>query len=1232
MATDFYWSGGSGSSDNIDQGANWWSGTNPSSGDSLYFTNTPGSNRQSPYCNAGSGAWFGNIVIYNNAQSIRWRGDQTSCYAFCNDDNPALIISEATLANRTGPDTDLIMWPGGGGLQVSNVVLQNGRQLLINTPPDSASSTLWVMGTISQSGTGNATLALNAPATLILTNFAATYAGDTFINNGTLRLAVNNALANSGNYLRLGDASGSAGANLNLQGGITLSTPINVRSGSSGTKVIANTASITGTATYAGNLYLDDNATAYANSGGSAALTGSTLDLKNQTLTVDGAGTTTISGVLQNSTGSGKLTKNGSGTLTLSAANTYSGGTTISQGTLKAGSATAIPNGSGKGIVVLNPTSPDTATFDLAGQSQTINGLSSSGTGSSVVDNSSSTTKTLTIGTSGANPDTTFAGVIKNTGSSTSLALTKAGSGTLTLSGANTYGGATAIQSGKIVISGGDDRLPVGTTVNLGSSTTSGVLQLGDSTGAFNQTLAGVHVTAGTANAVVGGNASTSVLTMNDNAGLTYSGLLGGTGPNQNNLALVKAGTATTTLSGANSYTGGTTIRSGTLVWGNPTALGAATVTLNDPSTGTSATSLYRSGSDTLSVPIVVANQGSGTTTIGGGGGATYARGITLNRSVTLEADSGGARFAAGISGSGGVTVAGTGNLALNAANTFSGDTLVNTSSTLVLGDVNALQNSTLDMSGGGTVAVGSITSLTLGGLKGTGNWDVIVPLRIGNNNQDTTYSGYVRGSISLTKIGSGKLTLSGTTGSGTPYTGSTTVSQGTLEVSSGTALSGSTTLNVNGGTLSTTKANVLADTAAVTVSGGTLSLGGDDLVGSVTLTDGSITGSGSTLTATSPYDARKGSVSAKLGGSAGLNKTTADVVTLSGANAYGGNTAISAGTLALSGSGSIASSPLISVASGASFDVSGATGGSYSLAIGQTLKGTGTVNGNLVVASGAAVAPGASIGTLSFSGGSLTFSPGGTLSAEVDRNGGSPLADRIQGVGALTEGGILSVLNNGATLQVNDSFTLLSAATFSGAFSAISPASPNSDPELAWDTAALKTIGLLRVHHVPYATNKTIVRTKGMTAKIKLSELFPTTDSVDSDTVALEGFTAGSQGATISCNASYIFYVPANDNNDVFNYTVTDGRGGRRTQTITINVTGVTGQAQQITVAGGRATVIFAGIAGYSYTVERAEDPSFTVNLVTVLTTNTPNAGLFTFVDYNPPGSQGYYRLKYNP
>jgi autotransporter-associated beta strand protein len=132
-----------------------------------------------------------------------------------------------------------------------------------------------------------------------------------------------------------------------------------------------------------------------------------------------------------------------SSTFTLTLANTnptnnYSGDTTTSLRTTIALSAvTQIPNGTGKGNVVNN------GTLTLGGLSHTINGLSGSGTIDGI-----SGTPTLTVGDN--NATSSFSGVIQNT--SGTLSLTKIGTGSLTLTGINTYAGATSISVGSIIV------------------------------------------------------------------------------------------------------------------------------------------------------------------------------------------------------------------------------------------------------------------------------------------------------------------------------------------------------------------------------------------------------------------------------------------------------------------------------------------------------------------------------------------------------------------------------------------------------------------------------------------------------------------------------------------------------------------------------------------------------------------------------------------------------------
>lgn len=235
----------------------------------------------------------------------------------------------------------------------------------------------------------------------------------------------------------------------------------------------------------------------------------------------------------------------------------------------------------GKGNLILSP-----STTLLVRFGENINGLSGSG----IIDSPASTTKGLTVG----NNDVTsqFDGVIQNgTGA---IAPTKVGTGTLTLTGASIYSGATTIQNGAVQISGANDRLPTGAAVTLGSATpTSGKLILGDVTSARNQTIATLTTTgAGTANAVVGGNPSIATLTITNTS--SYGGFLGGAGANENNLALtVPSGTLT--LSGNNTYIGNTTINlGGTISIGGTVAtpFGGGTLTLSG---GTLTTSANRS-------------------------------------------------------------------------------------------------------------------------------------------------------------------------------------------------------------------------------------------------------------------------------------------------------------------------------------------------------------------------------------------------------------------------------------------------------------------------------------------------------------------------------------------------------------------------------------------------------------------------------------------------------------
>ena len=192
--------------------------------------------------------------------------------------------------------------------------------------------------------------------------------------------------------------------------------------------VLDNTAGVT--------LLVTNSETIGSLAGGGA--TGGTVQIAaGQTLTTGGADTSTsFAGVIS---GSGGLTKTGTGTFTLSGSNTYAGTTTVSGGTLELQNGAAI---SDSGAVVLDNTAGVNL---LVTYSETIGSLAGGGASGGNVQVAAG--QTLTTG--GANTSTSFAGVISGSGG-----LTKQGSGTFTLSGTSTYAGITTVSAGVLDVTG----------------------------------------------------------------------------------------------------------------------------------------------------------------------------------------------------------------------------------------------------------------------------------------------------------------------------------------------------------------------------------------------------------------------------------------------------------------------------------------------------------------------------------------------------------------------------------------------------------------------------------------------------------------------------------------------------------------------------------------------------------------------------------------------------------
>ncbi|HET6246658.1 MAG TPA: autotransporter-associated beta strand repeat-containing protein [Tepidisphaeraceae bacterium] len=237
--------------------------------------------------------------------------------------------------------------------------------------------------------------------------------------------------------------------------------------------------------------------------------------------------------------------------------------------------------------------------------------------------------------------------------------LLKLGAGTLQLGGTNSYSGNTAIQNGTLQFLGSGSFTGTAGALTLGSSTNSGVLILGDSSGPVNATFTSLTVSGtGTASAVVGGSSSISTLTINNAAADTYSGTLGGTGT-QNNLALTKGGAGTLTLPGAYGFVGPTTINAGVMVisslqaGGTASGIGAATNAAGNLVFGGG--TLQYVGSAAASTDRLFTLAGSGTIDSSGGGAVNFSNTGTIATSgtaaptLTLQGSNTGSNTFAGL-------------------------------------------------------------------------------------------------------------------------------------------------------------------------------------------------------------------------------------------------------------------------------------------------------------------------------------------------------------------------------------------------------------------------------------------------------------------------------------------------------------------------------------------------------------------------------------------------------
>jgi len=796
--------------------------------------------------------------------------------------------ASATWGSATFNPTEFVLQGSGtGSIQFSTAIDLNGADRTIRSNNANTAGIGTFTGVISGTGAG---IIKEGVGHQLFTNTANTYSGATTINAGILTARV---LANGGSNSSIG-ISGNAASNLLIGNGATF------RYDGSGHST-NRSFTINGTAAGHG-ASLDASGTGAANFTNTASPAYGTVD-QTRTLTLTGTSTgtnTLAANIANNGTGAVSVNKTGAGLWILSGTNSYAGGTTLSAGTLSVGAAanlgdtssnlvfnggtlqitgTSLTNFASLGRA--NPislTSGQTVALDINNAAnvftvdQTLNqgtgGLTKAGAGTLVLNSAHTYTGvttisagTLQLGSATATGSLSTSGIGLNIASGATFAVNRSdtvtqgtdfnalilGSGTLSNVGAGSlvlntptfHTGNTTATAGNITLSHQRAiKFSALNTTGAGSVTLSGT----GSTTPIIGGLANSGTTRNLASVIDSSYASVTNLTLNPQSGSTFSygGVIadGATG-----MTLTKTGAGTQTLTGANTYTGATTVNGGTLNLGGATATGSLASTVLSLGGGTF--SYTRTGTNTQAFTTTNVTTGANsvtaslaTQTINMGSLAGRVVGSTLDVSATGTITTTTANDATGILG-GWATItnnnwavsSGSGlditGLAAFYTTSTGGTTAANyaaknidiDSSPTIVGNINAntirfnsnsrvltLPAGDNIFGAGGILVASGVTGsqITGGNLLGSSGGDLIV-----HGHGDLTIGSLIKNNgtaTALTKSGGGTLTLSGTN----TFSGGVFMNAGTLQIASAANLgdsanvvtfAGSSTLLFSSGT-----------------------------------------------------------------------------------------------------------------------------------------------------------------------------------------------------------------------------------------------------------------------------------------------------------------------------------------------------------------------------------------------------------------------------------------------